>query len=884
MRPVSFLLLAWLECVQTTRSARWRTGVGVLVVLSILGWRVLREQPTTLAPQSPHLFFAMWALGGILALVCATDAIGRLDRSRSRHLVDLAPASAVTLQGTRFVGTTFAAWTASGVASLVAWLLFLGTETARLPAQGVLLGWIAAGLPLTAMGASLGVLLRSAISNDGVALAVGIPITISASIHVAFAQWPREVLTYWTEAHGLLIPLPVVLRDAASWLGAALLFFGVALLLSRPVAFRTPRSLALGRGGIITAAIWRAAATFRTLVREALSWNGAAALLFVGLGVAAGGGRFLLQVAPSLPNRSPVTGALDPAGLGDSVLRPPRIHSRDLRVEFAPEDLLHVTLELSSGTAHEQSLAGLRFGHSMQIVEVRPSEGTVELLEESAPSGGDAVLRFDPPLHPRSQRSVVFTLRPRPDAWRAFAHTRHPRYATFERLGEWYGEPLRYDYRLQRGDRMLRAPAPFRVAIPSASGRTWFAGNARTVSEGGAAVVVQPRPDVPAPLFSAEMAIVASGQLGTVGQRGSAQAADGAPRLALQWIMLPEHRDVAESLDVMTAPAFRRAARLVAAEGETLTLVETPFADPLNPFTLRPRAVRQFSLHFDDLELSDDELAREAEQLIAQALRGTIETRFAERFDRAEPAALFEEWRQYLFAHGLNHGQLARFARRNVDFDLVPWAWIARREGLRPFDIAAANERDFEGPLPALDDGRFQTGARLRLRAFHHMLRGKLGDTAYATLVGDLFREGGELTVERLQAEAERLHGESLETFFREWTEKGVLPDYRVVSAEVVLSRDGGGDRRYVTTARVSNRGTGSIGVPIHLVTDGATLRERHPIPSGEEVEVRFESRDRPLWIEVDPEGWIAQKAPFDERTGTRRPARLALRTIREEP
>lgn len=169
--------------------------------------------------------------------------------------------------------------------------------------------------------------------------------------------------------------------------------------------------------------------------------------------------------------------------------------------------------------------------------------------------------------------------------------------------------------------------------------------------------------------------------------------------------------------------------------------------------------------------------------------------------------------------------------------------------------------------------------------AFHHMLRGLLGDDGtvrlHRILVDSL--AGERLTIEKVREAAEEVHGAELDWFFEQWLVEGVIPEYRIVEGQVILAENvTTRNLEYTTSVRIANRGTGFMPVPVVLSVEGDSIEQLVELGANEEKVVLFVTRDRPISVAIDPEGWIVQKPEFDDRA--RKPIHpvLFFKTVKE--
>jgi hypothetical protein len=235
----------------------------------------------------------------------------------------------------------------------------------------------------------------------------------------------------------------------------------------------------------------------------------------------------------------------------------------------------------------------------------------------------------------------------------------------------------------------------------------------------------------------------------------------------------------------------------------------------------------------------------------------------------------------YLHEFAYNNGRHERLLQRTRrDLAFVPWQ--SRPDAPRPFDVGPSQAIQWRGEIPIhLPAAALTLAQRRRVMAFHHYLRGLLGDERWLAAFREL---GARSTIDvgdyrRLLEEG---WGLSLETEFDQWLVDGVLPRLEVIEGEAVLVNDRATrSLGYRVAIRVRNSGDGRVLVPWRLQTEGEPLEDRLWLEAGEERSVELSTIDRPLIFELDPDGWLPQAI----ESGPRRvdnPRRLLFKAIRE--
>lgn len=862
-------LLAWplLAAIEGARLLRsWKLR---LAVAGTLGAAYLLGRTEGFGAAAPAPFpggergIAAFAL---LVAACgayfAVDAAGAADRRAARALYEARPASPLLLQTSR--------WAALFVLLLplpaigLAWPYFSVFGGAAIPAWEPVRMLAAYGFaPLLGASIAAGLLARAAASRDGGALlAAGLLAAPPVAYAIAWMDL-ADINTSTTPLLGVLAPRELYAADAAALWSYAGLLLALACLRPWRVAPKTPlRSIDPPRPSRFPS-LRRTMAALALLPRSLGPAGLAAAVAAAAL---APGTTRLAE--PLIQAREAVaTAPREPEGAIDGRVPPLGIRHREIDLATCWPSRLRVVL-----TAHADDaapLAGVGFGPHLRA---RLAEGTprARLIPDAAVrSEGALVLAFDPPLEPGEEIRLAFDIEPTRSGERLLAWARHPVFGSWARLGAWHGEGLEIDYR----EGVVRAPgtpSPYSISAPAQPGRQWTSGGAAVEDAGGGIMrIVQPRPDTPA-LLSLSRQV---------------EVADRASGLDIRLLVFPEHQDLAAALHTAWRQRWSRVARLFGPGEEAIVFQETPLAESPTPLAIptATMAVLDAALpRYDDWR---DPSAHLFDRTFRDRHRAAIE-RIVQ--SRAAPtprtAPLLEALVDYADARALAGGQTRGFLRTRVDWTIVPWEWANQRQEI-PFLVRERDQPRWIGSAWAADRAPGALApAPERFEAFHHLLRYLLGDREWASMVRELFegRDGRPIPLEEWRDAAQRRTDFDMAALFREWLDEGVLPSYRIVEVESTQQRTAStGDILYRTRSIVANAGTGTLPVEVVLTLDRDKLSQRVVLPPGERREVVFESLQRPLYLEVDPFGWIPQGLPFDESRGRFLDNRVVIRAVR---
>jgi len=843
------LHLSLIEFRVALRSPLFRT-LAVLAVVLWVGWSWV----TVRLNQTPEVhglgLVAAAVFSGFVALLLGVEVVDRVERKRARHFADLSPSGGWVLQFSRGIGRA--------AASLIIYPLLIVIYGVMLP----LFGWpvwslagvvslgLAMALPLALMGAFLGVAARCVLPS-GLAATLGALSLFALFVAGALVDgWPGELILPWNSAWGLVVPGGLMLVEAFGWLLVALAAWGVASVLARPAplgrVLRIPFGPVLAEG-------WRR-------LRPGLGLSGGVVGLLILIGLAVGVGSSF-----DPPGGSPLIyeGQLPPGH--SPVLTSPIVVGREAILSAGRGgDPIRLRLEIEARGESPQSVAALSFGPHLVPVRVTRGGGRTQVadLGGARERVGDLAVILDPPLVPGETSRIEIELSPRRSSWRRTMRSMDGRYPTFEPLGAWYADGLRLDMRT--GERRIEPlPSAFRVEITdSTGGLNWYAGHL-----GGSGVVIQSElAGVPAPVFAGDFVEVLPRD----------------PRAwRVRWLVTREHEDIAGALQVAWEPTLVRLPRLLGEPQAEMGFVEIPRRNSALPMTISSQELQETEGRF----LSDSDgglvdFASVAERLLAPRLRTLLELQFDSAFTRVEePALLRDAWLDYLYTTGLNQGVVSRFSRQRADYVVVPWTWVSWGRGGYPYDVNDAGMPGFSGPLVNRPE-QLPRVPRVRREGVHHVLRGIIGDEAWVAMHRRLFGEGGELTVERWLATAEEVGGVDLAEFRRVYIDEGLVPELRLAGIDVARVFDESSGRLVYRTRVGLDFRDWRGSVPVVVATEGESLAVQ---AGGGANSLTVETVDRPLFVEVDPEGWMIQRSIFDEETNQRVRARLAVRVVRDE-
>lgn len=873
--------LTWIELRRLVRGWRWRAFAAMVLALCYVMDRGdgFGEGARVAFPGGPVGVFLFGLLFGVGAMVMGADIAGQPDRHRARLLLDARPIGGVAVPASRWMAVVGGLVPLALLTSAWPFLLHrpLPLAVPSLLATGLVLA------PLVAAGAGAGLAGRRWVRSDAGGFLLGGLLLAPTLIYRLVVAEPNALFTEYSAGLGLLVPWPVALNDAAvcvAWGGALAMAAGLGM------PGRNPRTLLSTLDPPTRPRLGGAARLAHTLreaarVRPATMAAGAVALGLVGFSAGPSGNAvYDVVLRPTLAAEDELRATLALPAENDGRLAAPRIVAR--RIVWAPDEEAPLTVELDllAPTATPQAQAVVTFGRTLvwrDATVVAPAGARAAASEPLAATSGlpMRVLTFAPPLDEATTTTLVVSLAPdQRGHGRAWARTRHPVYATFRDLPLWYGEGVLIDTR-RSTFAVGRSLAPFRIELPGRGDQRWFCGSAtedKPADSPDRVILSQSASGVPEALFAAAMVEIAR---------------PPGPGMDFRFVVEERRRPLAEALLTAWGPRLDLVQRALGPPPSPIVFHETPGQVGAQPLSLASAQLDTLEALLPKYEDFDAPTAPVFDAAFSQHHRVVIEQMIAGSFlGFEEPRLLRDASIDYLHDVGLRRG-MTREAMRDLrtDFLLVPWSFTRPRDRY-PYDLTPADEEAFRGPmLDALRPvGAVPVPDRRRL-AFHHMLRGALGDRGYALMWQQLRADGRghRLTIEDLRAAAERQAGHSLEGFFRQWLIDGAIPRLRLREANVVLVENPATRQlEYTTTVTAANEGDGTVDVPVVLATDADPVTINAEFGPGAQRTITFKTLDRPISVTLDPEGWLVQMPPFDPRTKRPEHPQLLLKTVRE--
>ncbi|MCB2153582.1 hypothetical protein KQI84_01745 [bacterium] len=857
--------LCWLRLI---RAWRWRAAL----LVSLIGAYIM-DSGMSFGPGAAVAFpggeigiRAFSIFFTTAALVLGVDLVGQLDRHFARRAFDARPLPGLSVQAARCLAVAAALLIPAAVVTIFPFASPFN-DHGKLLVEPSLVLFACVLAPLILAGASAGVFMRSFLPNDGAALITGGILLVPVVWHRLMLSHPEEILTTASRSLGLLVPSSLLIQDAVVCLLAAGLFLGLAVLTVRRVRPATPlRRLDPPKGSFLPSARRALGFVGRCFRAPLPSLAGAFVLILAGL-LAVATYATMRPVPEFDPDWTLLT---QPSAATRGQLLPPRIMRRDIDIPDNPAEPYSVSLTLNALHDQPQVLAAVTFGPTVDLVGIDRDGGEVQVVPTAtSPKMYAYALRFDPPLSPDSGTEVTFQLKPKPSALRLWERTRHPVFASFQSLPYWYGEGAAIDYAFENFN-ITEQGTPFEIALPDVEPRRWFAGAAVTFRQNGRQTVESRAADVPRGLFAAELVTV--------------RAAEGS--LDVQFVVFPEHKELAEGLEVAYARRFDRLRRAFGQPPAPLVYYEVPQANPRDPMAISSAELDRLNEVLEDYSDYENPTAGQFDEAFARLHFGAVTRMFAGSFAGFEhPELLRDAWIEYLDGLAFNRGQTRLMTRMGRDFIFVPWDW-QHREGRFPFDLTPQQEPGFRGPMLKSDrPPNLVPVPQERRLAFHHMLRGVLGDDEYAQFLRTLIDQNRAkiLTLAAVKQTAEATAGKDLGWFFDQWLRDGVVPQYDLSKAQVILAENPETrELEYTTRVVLKNEGDGRMPVPVVLSTESDEIRREFDVTAGEEVSITFVTRDRPISVSADPDGWIVQMPEFDELAKRPVHPQVLLKTVKE--
>jgi aminopeptidase N len=153
-----------------------------------------------------------------------------------------------------------------------------------------------------------------------------------------------------------------------------------------------------------------------------------------------------------------------------------------------------------------------------------------------------------------------------------------------------------------------------------------------------------------------------------------------------------------------------------------------------------------------------------------------------------------------------------------------------------------------------------------------HMMRFIVGDENFLKILKNYIAEykWSATDISDFQRVAEETSNIELEWFFEQWIDSTALPDFWIDSAEVMREEEA------YTTLIFLRQGKELVKTPVEitLVTPKERLKKKVWIDSQNQV-VKIKSDSNPVFIDVDPEGWLLEKDKSNNRYVLRYPFNL---------
>lgn len=902
--PARFAGLFAIELKRLLRGWRWR---GLLGLSLIAAWWFSRgemfgEGAIVYFPGGPRLVVAAFSVWSAAAVLLGAEVWGGVERARAHRLVETRLRRPVEYLAAGWLAVVLALVPVMAAATM--WPS-IGYWRADLPVYWTppLLALLVVGLPLAMMGAAAGVLGRILGRTDFAGIAAGLALAAGpAWVRLVFSE-PIDIFIRSDQGIGSLVATPVLVQDALQCAAIAFAYLGVAILLLPRQRIATPPT---GAVPTLSIALAWALARVRITSRGTL----AVALLLLAAGAPA--------VWSTLQARAFPVAVLDftrmaePPGTVRGVLPAARIIAREITFGATPETPLEIRLLIAAGGADPQPSAALSFGLAHRVAEARAESGAVEVFPiDEAGETAITVLRFDPPLDAEA-RAVVLRLAPRPEALRRWSRGWHHRFRSFDGVGPWWGVAVAMDY--AAGElRVSDSPSPYLLRLPEPGGDlVWVSRTAEATRSGEQVTLTERRPDLPASLVAAPLVRVP-------GREGS---------FPIEWRVFARHERLAREFPAIYAESLRRLRRVFGGGFPPIPLYEVPGQGSGDPLAMPSSVLEELSAalpFFSDVDNSSAPLFDERQKTWHRGIVERVVSRAWLRFE--DDTLLRTSMIEYLHNYALNEGNTRRLLEETkVDTAFAPWSRVRQRfarpirlpespgddfgrRGRRgpggpggramsrpevqmakgegyPFDLRPAQREAFRGPVdPARRPPDAPPVPEQRAVAFHHMLRGMLGEDAFAALVRDLFatERNETLTLARYREAAERAHGADLAWFFEQWLETGAVPRYRIRELRAALVENvETRSLEYRTRITISNDGDGRMPVPWVLETEGDTVEGREWLGAGEVRTLELRTLGRPIAFAIDPEGWIVQEPEFDTATGQPTHPRAFVKAIAE--
>lgn len=860
----------WLGSLALARAWRWR---GFFLASIAAAWWLARQEGF---PTGSLAWFPLGSTGVLWltcflamgALVLGVDCLGQWDRHRARALLETRLIHPTTFLTSQWAAVLFLGFLPAAVvtfwAPIGAWRA--GLSVAWEPS---FLYFLVVALPAISMGAAAGLLARALVPSDSAALVVGLLLVLPFLYFRLIASPAEEIFLLTSESLGVLLPASVLWREALLSYAFPLPFLGLAtFLLPRP------------RGaGILRPKGWKRMfhpGWLLTMIRTATLRLRQHTMMGVVMIVV-----LILPGIPSLnatwdhfrerPRSMDWLAAVEPEGVPDGRIDTPRLIHRSINL---PKDPLgEMEVELTFLPRQDQTHLALTFGnHLGWISGVMEGEELVVEARALSPNFPGVVLRLPREVPGGEEFGITGRLRPHASSGRLWERAWHPRFHRFSFLGPWYGETLEVNYPFQEIRRVAQK-SPFRIEANDPSPLVWSVGSAKIISKGSNRVeLVADIPERVDRLVAGNLEDI------LIGDR------QGFPLVAR---VLPNHTDLVRQFDVIFSEQFLRLGELFPQLHPPIVLQEVPELDAGDPLAVASSTLDRLRVLLPRFDHFESPTRGDFFQFFEGVHHGLVEEAFERIFSGyEEPSFTRDALIEYIHSIGLRSGQTAgmrRAIRREII--LIPWPFVRGR--IPPIDVAPGETDQWMGPLfPANRAPTMPPPHPRRALAFHHMLRGLMGDDPYTEFLQELFslEDQPVLTLALFRELSEKHHGENLGWFFDQWLNEGVLPSLHIVEGRgFLLEEPATRALVYRVQVTIENRGTGRVHAPWMLATEGDPIEGNTWLEAGERADIELTSHSRPLAFELDPQGWIVQPRP-ERQEGRRSPRtpQLFFRTITE--
>jgi hypothetical protein len=730
-----------------------------------------------------------------------------------------------------------------------------------------LLYLLTSAFPIALAGILTGAFSRALISKEIPSLIMGFVFIAPLLIYRLWGAPANELFFFASASFGILLPMELLIREAAVCYLYAIPFLGAAIL---TIPSPTPKSSKSKKG------FFRLSAPTPTwIVRHILLQARHAGIIRLVLA----GGLIAVFTFPAREFRKTFTRpdlqidwyyAQQPSDTNESMILPLIITER--KIEFEQdnrENLSHLKVSLSCRpTTASQSLAAFNFGPYTQCLNVSSTTKgmTVSHQKQIFPEkDSPVVIRLDPPRDNLDQPiNITFDLKPFQSSERKWAQAWHPRFHRFSFLGPWYGESAYIHFPNQQ-HLMVSQPTPYMLTVPNAYGLGWLSGSATITNQGESTVINQSSPGLPNQLVAANLKKTSPSDEGVY------------PPMDLYF---QENRTaLAQNFHNAFREPLIQIQRLFGPPPHRLIVYEVPELNPSAPLALSSAQLDRLEVvlpefdsyvgyygrwrHRNHSQMNSSK--RAFYQAFSRLHFGLVEEIITTNYSGFDhPALLKNGLSHYIHQYALDRGQQYNLRKKTQrDLVLTPWLLAGSRHGY-PFDVINKEEqKKWVVPMTRQKDPRdLALNLYKREAAFFHLLRGMMGDEPFRQAIYRMTQDykGQILTIEILQTEMEKASGLDLSDVFEQWIFQGVLPEFELTLAQAYLyHNEDTGVFEYRIEVTAENKGTGRVEVPWRLETEGEPLKGKQWISPGEKTMFRVTTGDRPVLFELDPGGWVPQ-------------------------